>query len=459
MELLNQRHQPGMEVQVLIGLTLQTGPISPAGANVIPDAGTDVTIPAGLTNYPTLTAAATCKSIVINWGGSLIDNGNLTLSSGNALTVQHEAISGGQWHLISSPVSGTVSGLFEDQYLRNFNTTSNSYEEIILTDIPLNTMQGYALWPVGSFSAPYVGGFNPASNNFTISGGGDGWNLVGNPYTSAINWDAASGWGKTGVDNAIYVMNGAGWRTYVNGLGIPSGVGPYIAPTQGFFVHSSVGGTLSMSNGVRVHNDVAFYKSSSVVVPNLVRIAVSGNGYTDEAVVRFLSEATPEFDGNYDAYKLYGDVPESAQLYTFGSVPLVINSLPETNTVNVGLRVGTSGAYTIASTEMNDLRYVTLEDSETGIFTDLTDNSYTFNAAPGDNEQRFKLHFSALSVNEKESVNANIYSYQNTVYVNMKDNVKGDVYIYNTAGQLIATKTFSKRNERIQPAELPVFIW
>jgi len=194
-----------------------------------------------------------------------------------------------------------------------------------------------------------------------------------------------------------------------------------------------------LDNSVRVHSSATFYKNSEEVVHNLIRVEISGNSYTDQAVVRFLPEATAEFDGAYDAHKLYGDVPEAAQIYTMGNSELSINTLPETNIVSVGIH-GISGTYTLAATEINDLNFVTLEDTKTGIFTELAKNPYTFNLATGENEQRFKLHFSTLGIGETGNTTANIYSHQQTVFINLNEKVKGDIFIYNIAGQLITSK-------------------
>jgi len=417
----------------------------------------NILIPAGRTNYPTINAAAECKNITIQSGASLIDNSLLTLAAGGKITVEHPAVAYGRWHFISSPVSGVQSGMFAGHYLRTF-TPADGYVPVLTASVPLTAMQGFALWPkaTNNFTAPFVGGLNKAASySFTISGAGsdanERFNLVGNPFPSSISWDAP-GWTKTGVNNAIYVRDASNWYTYIDGVGVPSGFGPEIAPTQGFFVRASTagGGSLVMTNAVRVHNNTTFYKKSDVQVPNLVRLKVSGNGYSDETVVRFTSEATAEFDGAYDAEKLYGDVAKAAQIYTLGSTPLAINSLPGQSIVPVGIKTGTDGSYTIAATQVNDLHYVTLEDAETGIFTDLTANPYTFDAVAGVSDQRFKLHFNFLSVEETKNTEAAVYSYQQTVHINMKDVEKGDIYIYNIAGQLVASKLTARGMNEIR---------
>lgn len=190
----------------------------------------------------------------------------------------------------------------------------------------------------------------------------------------------------------------------------------------------------------------------------MIRLQASGNGYTNEAVVWFLPEATAEFDNQYDAHKLFGDVAEAAQLYTLGNTPLAINALPETNVVQVGMHVGASGVYTIASTEVNEISAVTLEDTQTGIFTNLLQNSYTFNATAGEVEQRFILHFGTLSVKKTENTVAGVYANHGVVYINMKDNAEGDIYIYNVTGQLVSTVNATQGINKINIANTGNYI-
>lgn len=392
----------------------------------------------------TLANSAGVGGFIIKSGGSLITTGTAT-----ALATVESEVSGGEWHLISSPVSGAVSGMFQNKYLQTHSENSNIYTDIEITTALLSPAKGYAVWNAGAFTAQYTGALNTGSigseGNLSRTTGGinSGWNLVGNPYASSIDLDAASGWTKINLNNATYIhVNMATWASYVGGTGTNGG-SRYIAPCQGFFVQVTDGfpsATLAMNNSVRVHNATPFYKSE---VSNFVRLQVSGNGYNDEAVVRFLPEATSEFDEDYDAHKLFGDVADAAQLYSLGSSSLAINSLPETSTVPVGVKIGTEGVYTISATEVNDISKISLEDTKTGIFTDLLKGSCTFSFIPGENEQRFVLHFGPLAVNEPDNQPAAIYSNHQTVYVEMKDNIKGDVFVYNIAGQLVASAPLS----------------
>ena len=95
-----------------------------------------------------------------------------------------------------------------------------------------------------------------------ISGSSYGYNFVGNPFTSAIDWDNTTGWIKTNIDTAIYTYNNGNWATYSNGTGTNGG-SRYIAMNQGFFVQvtddGSTSGTLTATNDVQVNNSNKVY--------------------------------------------------------------------------------------------------------------------------------------------------------------------------------------------------------
>ena len=419
-------------------ITLDDAKIVGAGLSI--ESGSAITIPSAkaLTVTGTLTNNAGVTGLVVNSGGSLIES-----TTGISATV-YSAFAANEWHLISAPISDATSAMFTGRYLQTHSESTNAYTDITPTTNTLTPMKGYALYGEGGFTTTYTGTLNTAAQSFSTTAAtyvspNGGWNLVGNPYPSSIDWNAASGWTKTNVNNAIYVhKDAATWATYIGGTGANSGT-RYIAPCQGFFVQATAAGTLAMTNAVKVHNATTFFKNADEIVPNLLRLQISGNGYSDEAVVRFAPEATAEFDGSYDAHKLYGDVPEAAQVYTLGSIPLAINSLPATSTVPMGIYTGAAGTYTLAATEINDLTGVTLEDTHTGIFTDLTKSPCSVELAAGESGQRFILHFGLLSIEEKESSPASIYSYRHTAYIRMNENTSGDIFIYSISGQLVAT--------------------
>ena len=413
----------------------------------VPGASTDVTIPGGLTNYPTINTAAVCNNITIGSGASLLDNGNLTVSG--TATVNRN-YTGGEWHLISSPISNATANTFLDLYLQKHTESTNAYTDISNPTTPLNVMQGYALWNDLAGIASFVGTLNTgnigAANNITRSG--QGWNLVGNPYPSAIDWDAAAGWTKTNVDNATYRhVNSAIWASYVGGVGVNGG-SRYIPSCQGFFVGVTNGftlGTLNMTNAVRTHSTSTFFKDE---VSDIVRLEVIGNGHTDETVIRVLETATSDFDGQWDAHKLFGSVDDAPAIYSVDNDMMAINSLPATNTVPVGVKAGVPGEFTITATETSEFADVILEDLLTGAITDLKNNAYTF-SYDMNMDNRFILHFTPLAVGENPEDLINIYSNQKDVYVSVPANTKGDIVVYNLMGQEVARTIISGVSNKI----------
>jgi len=436
--------------------------------NCVPEAGLDVLIPDVL-NKPvvnqTPSTPAICNDLSINTGssltinpgkaltvnGKLINNSantGLIIGSGASLvtmgtvsgtaTVNRE-ISGGEWHLISPPITNAVSEIFTGKYLQSYDEATDAYLDIISETERLTVLAGYAVFNATPFIATYSGMLNNGEVGETdnMTHAKQGWNLVGNPYPSFINWDAA-GWTKTNVSDAVYVsVNSSTWASYVGGVGTNGGSG-FIAPGQGFFVHVSGdgNGTLTMNNGIRTHSNASFFKSST---DNLVRLKLTGNGYSDESVIRFLPEATSGFDDNFDAMKLFGDADKAAQLYSAGTMPLSINTLPETNSVKMGMRVKTTGTYTINATENNGLGNIKLEDIKTGVFTNLNNNSYTFTFNEGESEERFIVHFETTSVNENELETNNIYASHRSIIIDLLQKANGNIFVYNISGQLVAS--------------------
>ena len=62
-----------------------------------------------------------------------------------------------------------------------------------------------------------------------------------------------------------------------------------------------------------------------------------------------------------------------------------------------------------------------LEDVLTGITTNLRQQAtYSFSANNTDNLQRFLVHFlkNTTNINEAEQSDVNVYSYDNTIYIN-----------------------------------------
>lgn len=147
----------------------------------------------------------------------------------------------------------------------------------------------------------------------------------------------------------------------------------------------------------------AFLALTAAAQTDALRLRIDGNNYYDEAIVRFVSEATPGYDANYDAWKLFSPNAQVPSLYTrIDSVsPLSINALPSLDgrtSVDVYADVNVAGTYTITPTEAGAFQpgvCITLEDIATGNYYDMRSGvTPSFSLTAGNNGQpRFRLHF------------------------------------------------------------------
>ena len=240
----------------------------------------------------------------------------------------------------------------------------------------------------------------------------DGWNLVGNPYPSAINWDAA-GWTKSGVNDAIYIwdLTTSQFASYVGGASSNGGT-RNIASSQGFWVQTNSGSPiLRIAESCKADTLPEFYRLQSPEW-ELFKIKATGYAIEDETVIRFDKNAHESFDPSMDAYKLFSTNPFAPGLSTdIGAKrDLSINTLapPINGDIEIPLRfqVGVSGNYNLEFDGARDLKQVSclfLEDLETGAMIDLkTDTAYSFYIADTTEAVRFLIHASPRAIQAAE---------------------------------------------------------
>jgi hypothetical protein len=282
-----------------------------------------------------------------------------------------------------------------------------------------------------------IGAVNTGNVAVPVTANNTGWNLVGNPYPSTWDYEAwfANNAGTTLVDDAIYFWDDVNlqYAAWVFGSGVNGG-SRYVQPGQGFFWHTTAADVVTFANNERVSTPAPYWKSND----NLVNLQVSGNGYKDQTVIRFMNDATIGFDGDFDAYKLVS-VDFVPSLYTgSGEAIMSINSQPATEMVPMSFQTSTSGTYTIEAIETGAFANVVLEDLVTGEQTNLLTDSYTFSYTTGENAARFIVHFTPLGSPELEANSIQIYANNSNIVVNVPANVKGQAVVYNVVGQEIA---------------------
>jgi len=161
-----------------------------------------------------------------------------------------------------------------------------------------------------------------------------GWNLIGNPTASTLNWDA-NGWSRTNVDNTIYVwdpsaLSGNGDYLTWNGTTGTLGSGR-IAPFQAFWTHAIDSTTLSFTNDVKTDTSGTFLRSAQADETISIPITLSLGDLQTTSFISF-SENGVKGPDRWDGYRLEPMSDNWLELYTLSSQehvsPLVINHLP-----------------------------------------------------------------------------------------------------------------------------------
>ncbi|MFC7774653.1 hypothetical protein [Flavobacterium sp. GCM10027622] len=330
----------------------------------------------------------------------------------------------------------------------------------------------------------------PPGVNGPITSTDDNWNLLGNPYPSAIdaiefasdnsgvleNGEVSLWRHLTGISDTIlspyyqsfvYNYTSNDYVTYNASGSVPAGAfDGKIASGQAFFVRmkddvavpNTSNAVFNNSQRSRIHNNSQFFRTTNttaevatekhriwldLVNPNN-RATSQMIGYVEGATNAddFLYEAKSSLKSGFQFYSLIAD-----KIYKIQGRQLPFD---QNDTVPLGVIVPTDGNYTIAINSV-DGRFaegnlkIYLEDKWTGVIHDLKASPYQFNVAKGNYTNRFLLRYQEQRLSDEDYV-----VNDTTVRVFVTDEVikitsdKQSIHtyeVYNLLGQLLKIKT------------------
>ncbi|RZJ73313.1 choice-of-anchor D domain-containing protein [Flavobacterium sp.] len=276
----------------------------------------------------------------------------------------------------------------------------------------------------GIISFPISLSANPADN-------GDDYNLVGNPYPSALFADpfinlntnisgtllfwthstpvsnTAPGPYQSNFVTTDYAMyNLSGGVASSNGGAQPTG---YIASGQGFFVEAEASGNLVFNNGMRDKgfSNNNFYRNTNTLAQTAPaqkdRVWLNFQhpiGLFSQVLFYYTDDATLGVDRGYDG--VVANAGNSVSLYSFiDSDKYRIQGRPAFSTTDViplGVNTALPGTYTIsiehAEGILNDASVpIYLEDKLLNVFHNLKQGPYSFDLGLGTVDNRFQLRY------------------------------------------------------------------
>ncbi len=465
--------------------------------NGIPSSSTSATVP-NVANEPVINSGAEVGNLIINSGATLtIDNindlsisgnlsvdGNLSLTSGSSLIVNgstsgtltyNRAIQTTNWYLISSPVEGQDIDAFASSEGLATGTNNNLGLGTYNNSIPgweyyqdgstgtgsFTNGSGRAILLSATGDISFTGTMNTSNVTVAMTSNSNGFNLVGNPFTSYI----AANSNADGMNNILNI-NAANltentlwfWDQETNSYDQINQASSafHIAPTQGFFVNATGSVNLHMTEAMQSHQSTDTFQRVNTQRPEII-LAMTNGTDTRDADIYYFDGSTTGFDNGYDS-SIFGGIVSNFAIYTNAvsdgtGKKLGIQSLPnndfESMVIPVGIRA-TSGIEIMISARSSNLPSginIYLEDKTDSSFT-LLDSSSNFVTTLTEDLNgigRFYLHTrnQPLSIDDSNLNNISIYQQgKNNLRIVGVQNGTATVRLYNVLGQQVVKSRF-----------------
>jgi hypothetical protein len=391
--------------------------------------------------------------------------------------------------LWSSPVTGQNLFSFSPNTLVNrfyvYNTATNSYVTTGLSNTSLFTpAKGFAVRAPNNQSATtpaqWTGIFTGVPNNgtktFTLAtdaANGYNYNLVGNPYPSALSASDfyaanssviggtlyfyahtltmnASGLFPTGTNYATWT--GLGGAAATAGDGHTAAVAPngIIQVGQGFIVKATAAGDVTFTNAMRVANQQNQFMKAATTTAETHRMWLNLKTDTgvdvNQILVGYRDGATQGVDADLDGLSFGNTGSYFYSKIDSNNYVIQARSLPfdTTDEVPLGFNCATAGSYSISLTNTDGLfagsQDVLVRDNLTGTDTSIKTAPYTFTSEAGVFDSRFKLVYQqALGVPSTNFTENSVIVYKNTdwFHVTTKGIEMKDIMVYDISGRLI----------------------
>lgn len=384
------------------------------------------------------------------------------------------------FHIISNLNDTMIAG--EGYAIRapnNQNATTPSNWTGTFVGKPNN---GVVTYPVSKHADSPIDPNNPAS--LLIS---RGKNMLANPYPSNLDLEAlttANSATSTGVyyfwtntpdfvNNTQVPGNGSygnyasnHYATYNTTGSVPAansvnGQLPtrYIRPGQGFLFEAKDNGTVTFNNGMRSTNADSNFISNKQTGNSQERFwlkLTTPINNTNVLLIAYIEGASNDFDTRYDAKfpqkssdRFYSIVDEKELIIQGRQYPFT-----NTDVVNLGMAHFVAGNYKIEIADVEGIfrnnQSIYLKDKQTGIVTNLSQNSYTYAADEGEQNNRFEIIYQPEIVLGNDENIKNAY----TVYRDVSDFVVKStaqtieyVELYDASGRLVLHVKGNKSKE------------
>ncbi|QLL58815.1 T9SS type A sorting domain-containing protein [Empedobacter falsenii] len=461
------------KVTVDTQLEAKTFTVSDAGGSVVVKSGARLIVDGKIDNQAGLTG------LVVENGGNLIQNQNVANSGAITVNRDSKSMVRNDMTFWSSPVQQEASQQtirsFSPETLYNrfwtYNETTDEFTQILTSDTDSKLFEpgkGVSIrvkntLPTGQ-NTIHNGAFLgvPFNGDITVpvQFTANGYNLVGNPYASNINVEKFL-LANENV-NSLYFWTHqfpVGSSEYANNyaaFNVVGGVIPdlsNISVGQGFIVGlSQATPTVNFNNTMRTSQDAFFYKNS-IAEKNRIWLSLSKESKTiSQILLAYMDGATNDADNQIDAKVMQRGSSAIYSLINNEAYAIQGRSLPfkTDDVVKLGFETLEQGNYTINIEKADGLfekgQIVYLRDKELNQVHNLSESAYSFTSKAGIFDTRFELVYTnkTLGTDELSKENVIVYTKNNTIVVDAKQNKISSVELYDIQGR----KIFVKNNIR-----------
>lgn len=353
------------------------------------------------------------------------------------------SVPGSGRHLISSPV-----GSFEiapSTFAPGTNDDFYSYDPI--ANMWLNYKQGHfdSMSKGFGYSIAYENFYmhyyppqaiNVKDVSYTNLINTSGWALLGNPFSSAIDWTQGT-WSRSNISGPqVYNED---MKNYEPATVIPA--------TNGFWVQvTNATNHITLPADARVHQ-MCWYKKDKTAAHQLILkfIGDEEKGW-DKTTISFDESYTNGFDEDADFNKMRSNevTPQILTLNSnneeFNTLAIPVPSAEKVIPLNVN--IGYDGIYKIEILE-NTTQFespIYLKDLKTGDLINLSSSSeYSFVGTKGESEDRFLLYFNSAVGIEEVGLNNSLLIYTNgqSLFINSNQKLNSEAFIYDLSGRMV----------------------
>lgn len=463
--------------------------------NMLTVGNEDGTIPASLDFQGALQNSGT---VLLNNNSSLLQHNDLVVNTGT-VTIKRTTPDlfrfdytywsspltlGSGYKLGTDPVSLSPLTLFNKFFKWEHDADPQGWDQIPYGNEVMQPGTGYIVrapqtfdveGAVGATATPYTATFVGVPNNGRVEHPVTGdetvnkWNLIGNPYPSAIDIESFLLFNEDYLHGTIYlwthntqIQNVGGTGTYqyspddyatynfsgstATAAADSGGLVPnqFVATGQSFFVKGMIASSANVifNNSMRVtENNNQFFKTSptepvsnwETTGKHRIWLNLTGENAFNQTMVGYIQNATNGLDWGYDADQFGGNKVSLYSILEDKKLTIQGRALPfeDEDEVPLGYKTTLTGNLKISLDHFDGLfegQDIYLEDLLLNTIHDLKASDYTFTTVPGTFNNRFVLRYLPEEVLSTPTI----------------DNIAGGVMIWKDKTELKVTSLFEK---------------